>query len=72
LHLEPRDKLRLESLGERLTLRRVRSASPLRKKRGIWCCATSANGAIGETELFDASVPVAAFHTSHEQLLPQV
>jgi len=35
-HLEPGDTLRLESDGERLTLRRVRSASPLRKKRGIW------------------------------------
>jgi AbrB family looped-hinge helix DNA binding protein len=34
--LEPGDKLRLESDGERLTLRRVRSASSLSEKRGVW------------------------------------
>ncbi len=36
LHLEPGDTLELESEGERVTLRPVRSASPLRKERGVW------------------------------------
>jgi AbrB family looped-hinge helix DNA binding protein len=36
LHLEPGDKLELESEGERVTLRPVRSASPLRKEHGVW------------------------------------
>lgn len=36
LHLEPGDPLELESEGERLTLRPVRSASPLRKEHGVW------------------------------------
>jgi AbrB family looped-hinge helix DNA binding protein len=36
LHLEPGDKLELESEGERVTLRPVPSASPLRKERGVW------------------------------------
>lgn len=36
LHLEPGDSLELESEGERVTLRPVRSASPLRKEHGVW------------------------------------
>ena len=36
LHLEPGDTLELDSEGERVTLRPVRSASPLRKKHGVW------------------------------------
>lgn len=36
LHLEPGDTLELESEGEHVTLRPVRSASPLRKERGVW------------------------------------
>jgi AbrB family looped-hinge helix DNA binding protein len=36
LHLEPGDSLALESEGESVTLRPVRSASPLRKERGVW------------------------------------
>lgn len=34
LHLEPGDTLKLESEG--VTLRPVRSASPLRKEHGVW------------------------------------
>lgn len=36
LHLEPGDTLKLECEGERVTLRPVRSASPLRKEHGVW------------------------------------
>jgi len=36
LHLEPGDALSLESQGERVTLRPLRSASPLRKEHGVW------------------------------------
>lgn len=36
LRLMPGDTLTLESDGDLLMLRPVRSASPLRKKRGIW------------------------------------
>jgi AbrB family looped-hinge helix DNA binding protein len=36
LHLEPGDSLALESEGESVTLRPVRSASPMRKERGVW------------------------------------
>lgn len=36
LHLEPGDQLELESEGERVTLRPVRSGSPLRKEHGVW------------------------------------
>jgi AbrB family looped-hinge helix DNA binding protein len=36
LHLEPGDQLELESEGESVTLRPVRSASPLRKEHGVW------------------------------------
>jgi AbrB family looped-hinge helix DNA binding protein len=36
LRLEPGDSLSLESEGESVTLSPVRSASPLRKKRGVW------------------------------------
>jgi|HubBroStandDraft_1064217.scaffolds.fasta_scaffold00359_4 AbrB family looped-hinge helix DNA binding protein len=36
LRLEAGDELSLESEGERLTLRPVRSASPMRKEHGVW------------------------------------
>lgn len=36
LRLESGDALELESDGERVTLRPVRSLSPLRKERGVW------------------------------------
>jgi AbrB family looped-hinge helix DNA binding protein len=36
LHLEPGDTLELESEGERMMLRPVRSASPLSKEHGVW------------------------------------
>lgn len=36
LHLEPGDTLELESEGDCVKLRPVRSASPLRKERGVW------------------------------------
>lgn len=35
LHLEAGDRIELESEGERVTLRPVRSASPLRKEHGV-------------------------------------
>jgi len=36
LQLEPGDTLELESEGESMTLRPVRSVSPLRKEHGVW------------------------------------
>lgn len=36
LHLEPGDTLELESQGERVLLRPMRTTSPLRKERGVW------------------------------------
>jgi AbrB family looped-hinge helix DNA binding protein len=36
LHLKPGDTLELESEGESITLRPVRSPTPLRKERGVW------------------------------------
>jgi len=36
LELSAGDTLELESRGEQITLRPVRSGSPLRKERGIW------------------------------------
>jgi AbrB family looped-hinge helix DNA binding protein len=36
LHLEPGDKLRLQSEGERVTLQPVRASTPLQKERGVW------------------------------------
>jgi AbrB family looped-hinge helix DNA binding protein len=36
MHLSPGDSLELESEGQSVTLRPVRSASPLRKERGVW------------------------------------
>ena len=40
LLLGPGDTLELESQGERITLRPVRGAMPLRKERGIWVYRT--------------------------------
>lgn len=36
LHLESGDTLELELEGDRLTLRPIRSASPLRREQGVW------------------------------------
>jgi AbrB family looped-hinge helix DNA binding protein len=36
LRLEAGDKLELEAEGETVTLRPVRSSTPLRKERGVW------------------------------------
>ncbi len=36
LNLEPGDSMELESEGQSVTLRPIRSASPLRKKSGVW------------------------------------
>jgi AbrB family looped-hinge helix DNA binding protein len=36
LQLEPGDTLELESEGDSMTLRPVRSVSPLRKEHGVW------------------------------------
>jgi len=40
LRLEAGDTLQLESEGERMTLRPVRSATPLRKEHGVWVFRT--------------------------------
>jgi AbrB family looped-hinge helix DNA binding protein len=36
LHIEPGDSLELESQNMALTLRPVRSESPLKQERGVW------------------------------------
>jgi AbrB family looped-hinge helix DNA binding protein len=36
LHLEAGDKFELESQGDKVLLRPMRTASPLRKERGVW------------------------------------
>jgi len=40
LHLEPGDTLALESEGDSVLLRPVRTSSPLRKERGVWVFRT--------------------------------
>jgi AbrB family looped-hinge helix DNA binding protein len=40
LLLAPGDTLELETQGERITLRPVRGAMPLRKERGVWVYRT--------------------------------
>jgi AbrB family looped-hinge helix DNA binding protein len=40
LKLSPGDSLKLEAEGEKITLRPVRGAAPLRKERGIWVYRT--------------------------------
>jgi AbrB family looped-hinge helix DNA binding protein len=40
LKLSPGDSLKLEAEGEKITLRPVRGATPLRKERGIWVYRT--------------------------------
>lgn len=55
LRLEAGDVLELESEGERVTLRPVRSASPLGKKRGVWVfqSGTKLTAAVTEKVLRD-------------------
>jgi AbrB family looped-hinge helix DNA binding protein len=55
LRLEPGDSLELESEGERVTLRPVRSASPLRKERGVWvfCSGKKLPAAVTDKTLRD-------------------
>jgi AbrB family looped-hinge helix DNA binding protein len=36
LRLEPGDALELNSTGDTVSLKRVRSTTPLRKERGVW------------------------------------
>ncbi len=36
LRLEPGDRLELESEGDKVMLRPLRSSSPLKKERGVW------------------------------------
>ena len=40
LHLGPGDRLQLETEGEKMTLRPVRTTAPLRKERGVWVYRT--------------------------------
>ena len=50
LGLSPGDTLALESDGERVTLRPVRSASALRKEQGVWVFRSGRAIAAGETD----------------------
>jgi AbrB family looped-hinge helix DNA binding protein len=56
LHLEPGDTLELKSEGERVTLRPVRSRTPLRKERGVWVFRTGKkiSAAITDTVLSES------------------
>lgn len=49
LGLEPGDTLALESDGERVTLRPVRSDAPLRKEQGVWVFRSGRAIAASET-----------------------
>ena len=40
LHLEPGDSLALDTQGDSVTLRPIRSTTPLRKDRGVWVFRT--------------------------------
>ena len=51
LRLAPGDTLALESDGERVLLRPVRSASPLRKEQGIWVFRSGRKLPAAETDL---------------------
>jgi AbrB family looped-hinge helix DNA binding protein len=50
LRLEPGDALEVGSDGERLTLRPVRSASPLRKEQGVWVFRSGKRVLAAETD----------------------
>jgi AbrB family looped-hinge helix DNA binding protein len=50
LGLAPGDTLALESDGERVTLRPVRSISALRKENGVWVFRSERNIQAGETD----------------------
>jgi len=50
LRLAPGDTLALESDGDRMTLRPVRSASALRKEHGIWVFRGGRKLAASETD----------------------
>ena len=50
LRLAPGDTLALESDGERVTLRPVRSASALRKEQGIWVFRSGRKLSAGDTD----------------------
>ena len=50
LHLEPGDRLEIETEGDRVTLRPVRSSSPLRKERGVWVFRTGRKLSAGITD----------------------
>ena len=49
LRLEAGDMLHLESEGEHVTLRPVRSKSPLRKERGVWVFYGGGTLTVGQT-----------------------
>jgi AbrB family looped-hinge helix DNA binding protein len=40
LHLDPGDRLVLESEGDKVTLRPVRATTPLQKEKGVWVYRT--------------------------------
>ncbi len=50
LGLAPGDTLALESDGERVTLRPVRSSSALRKEEGVWVFRSGRKILAGETD----------------------
>ena len=49
MHLEAGDTLELESEGDRITLRPVRSGSALRKEHGVWVFRRGAKTISAET-----------------------
>ena len=49
LNLEPGDTLALDSKGDQLTLRAVRPASRLRKKKGVWVLSTGRKITLADT-----------------------
>ena len=50
LRLEPGDTLELESQGEELMLRPIRSTSPLKKERGVWVFRSGSKVSAADTD----------------------
>lgn len=67
LHLEPGDALEVESEGERITLRALRSASPLRKEHGVWVFRGSKKLSAATTDKTLRDLRESRDRSNHEQ-----
>lgn len=53
LHLEPGDSLQLESQGEQITLRPIRTSVPIRKENGVWVYRSGKPSAVSIRRLIE-------------------